>query len=55
MLLNKNIVEINSILQLTWEFVEQTGSHIFLTGKAGTSKHLQKMNGIALAAAKVVM
>lgn len=28
----------NPELQLAWKFIEQTGTHIFLTGKAGTGK-----------------
>ena len=31
-------MEQNPELQLAWQFVEQTGTHLFLTGKAGTGK-----------------
>jgi hypothetical protein len=31
-------MENNEELQLAWQFVENTGSHLFLTGKAGTGK-----------------
>ena len=31
-------MEDNSELQLAWQFVENTGTHLFLTGKAGTGK-----------------
>lgn len=31
-------MEDNSELQLAWQFIENTGTHLFLTGKAGTGK-----------------
>lgn len=31
-------MEQNPELQLAWQFIEQTGTHLFLTGKAGTGK-----------------
>lgn len=31
-------MENNSELQLAWQFIENTGTHLFLTGKAGTGK-----------------
>lgn len=31
-------METNSELQLAWQFIEKTGTHLFLTGKAGTGK-----------------
>lgn len=33
-----NNMESNLELQLAWQFVENTGTHLFLTGKAGTGK-----------------
>ena len=35
---NTNVMEQNDNLQLAWDFVENTGRSIFLTGKAGTGK-----------------
>ena len=38
---NKAIIdrmENNPDLQLAWQFIENTGTHLFLTGKAGTGK-----------------
>lgn len=32
------IMETNPELQLAWQFIENTGTHLFLTGKAGTGK-----------------
>ena len=34
----KGIMEQNSELALAWQFIENTGTHLFLTGKAGTGK-----------------
>ena len=31
-------MENNPELQLAWQFIENTGTHLFLTGKAGTGK-----------------
>ena len=31
-------MEDNHELQLAWKFIESTGTHLFLTGKAGTGK-----------------
>ena len=31
-------MENNPDLQLAWQFIENTGTHLFLTGKAGTGK-----------------
>lgn len=31
-------METNSEMQLAWQFIESTGTHLFLTGKAGTGK-----------------
>ena len=31
-------MEQNSVLALAWQFIENTGTHLFLTGKAGTGK-----------------
>ena len=31
-------MEQNSELALAWQFIENTGTHLFLTGKAGTGK-----------------
>ena len=31
-------MENNPELQLAWQFIENTGIHLFLTGKAGTGK-----------------
>lgn len=31
-------MEQNQELALAWEFIENTGTHLFLTGKAGTGK-----------------
>lgn len=31
-------MEQNLELALAWEFIENTGTHLFLTGKAGTGK-----------------
>ncbi|KAA6319519.1 ATP-dependent RecD-like DNA helicase, partial [termite gut metagenome] len=38
-------MQINPELQLAWDVVEKTGTHIFLTGRAGTGKttFLQKL------------
>ena len=35
---NLNPMENNPELQLAWQFIENTGTHLFLTGKAGTGK-----------------
>jgi hypothetical protein len=32
------IMEQNPELSLAWQFIENTGTHLFLTGKAGTGK-----------------
>ena len=31
-------METNFEIQLAWQFIENTGTHLFLTGKAGTGK-----------------
>ena len=31
-------MEKNPELELAWQFIENTGTHLFLTGKAGTGK-----------------
>ena len=31
-------MEQNTELDLAWQFIENTGTHLFLTGKAGTGK-----------------
>ena len=31
-------MEQNPELSLAWQFIENTGTHLFLTGKAGTGK-----------------
>ena len=33
-------MEQNPELSLAWQFIENTGTHLFLTGKAGTGKIL---------------
>ena len=35
---NITFMENNPELQLAWQFIENTGTHLFLTGKAGTGK-----------------
>lgn len=36
--LNRGFMEQNPELSLVWRFIESTGTHLFLTGKAGTGK-----------------
>ena len=35
----KRTMEQNPELVLAWQFIESTGTHLFLTGKAGTGKN----------------
>lgn len=35
---NESDGELSREMQLAWQFVEQTGTSVFLTGKAGTGK-----------------
>ena len=32
------VINTNTELQLAWQFIENTGTHLFLTGRAGTGK-----------------